>query len=38
MNIINIFNLIFLNQIIIMHYANKKNNILNQIIEIPTVT
>ena len=39
MNIINIFNLIFLNKIMIMHYATKKNNnILNQIIEIPTKT
>ena len=38
MDIINIFNLIFLNKIMIMHYANEKNNILNQIIEIPIIT
>ena len=35
MNIINIFNLIFLAKILITHHANKKKNILNQIIEIP---
>ena len=35
MNIINIFNLNFLIKIMIMHYSTNKNNILNQIIEIP---
>ena len=35
MNIVNIFNLIFLAKILIMHHAKKKKNILSQIIEIP---
>ena len=35
MNIVNIFNLIFLSKILIMHHATKKKNILSQIIEIP---
>jgi len=34
MNIINIFNLLFLIEIMLTHHAHKKNNFFNQIIEI----
>ena len=34
MNIINIFNLLFLTEIMLTHHSHKKNNIFNQIIEI----
>ena len=34
MNIINIFNLLFLTEIMLPHHSHKKNNIFNQIIEI----
>ena len=34
MNIINIFNLLFLTEIILTHHTHKKNNIFNQLIEI----
>jgi hypothetical protein len=34
MNIINIFNLLFLTEIMLTHHAHKKNNIFNRMIEI----